>query len=206
MFIEYLGHSCFYIKSEDFSVVTDPFSGIGYPLKKVYCDYALSSHGHFDHNNFGGVNAGLNVTESTEKFTAIACFHDDAHGAKRGKNNAFYFKADGLSVLHLGDLGERFSISSARKFNLPVDVLLIPVGGNYTIDATEALKYINFIGAKVNVPMHYKTKNSNIDIDGLDKFLDAAGEYKAVRNGINITAENINGFSKITVIDFDKDF
>ena len=92
MFVKYLGHSAFYLKGKEFSVVTDPFSDIGYVVERVDCDYALSSHAHFDHNYFDGVNARKNVTECYGPFTAIPCWHDEVCGGKRGANNAFFFE------------------------------------------------------------------------------------------------------------------
>ena len=203
MYIEYLGHSCFYLEGEDFSVVIDPFGGIGIPLKRVRCDYALSSHDHFDHNNFSGVDAKREVTSSFGVFKAIECFHDEVSGLKRGKNRAFYFNMDGLNVLHLGDLGEPFSAESVKKFLLPVDVLFIPVGGKYTIDAENAAMYARAIGAKVTIPMHYKTRRNFVDIAPADEFLRASGEYKRIENGFEITRRNIGDFCRTTVIDFD---
>ena len=92
MLVKYLGHSAFYLKGKEFSVVTDPFSDIGYGVERVDCDYALSSHAHFDHNYFDGVNARKNVTECYGPFTSIPCWHDEVCGGKRGANNAFFFE------------------------------------------------------------------------------------------------------------------
>ena len=203
MFLKYLGHSCFYLKGKDFSVVTDPFTGIGYEMERVSCDYALSSHAHFDHNYFAGVDAGQIITESRAPFTAIPCFHDECGGAKRGRVNAFYFNIDGLNVLHLGDLGEPFSAKNAAKFSLPVDILFVPVGGNYTVGAGDAVKYAQSIGARVTVPMHYKTQNSKLDIAGKEEFLSLCGDYKIVDNGLEITPNNIKELSHVTVLKFD---
>ncbi|MBP5308869.1 MAG: MBL fold metallo-hydrolase [Clostridia bacterium] len=202
MLIEYLGHSCFFVKGASFSVVIDPFGGIGYGLKRVDCDYAISSHGHFDHNNFSGVNAKKTIVSSFGPFTAVPCFHDDANGLKRGKNNAFFFDADGLRLLHLGDLGEPFSVRNAEKFKVGADVLFLPVGGNYTIDGKAAAAYAKEIGARVTVPMHYKTENSVIDISGPEEFLGYFPGYKTVKKSFELTAENLNGFSPVTFIEF----
>ena len=203
MYLEYLGHSCFYLRGKDISVVTDPFGGIGIPLKRVDCDYVLSSHSHFDHNNFSGVNGKTAITATRPPFTAIKCFHDEAGGAKRGVNNAFYFEIDGLNILHLGDLGEPFGTESAKKFKLPVDILFIPVGGNYTIDGASAAQYAKFIGAKVTVPMHYKTRGNKVDISDPREFLSAFEKVNQVENGFEINGENIGDFMPITYINFD---
>ena len=182
-------------------MVTDPFSGIGYDVKMVDCDYALSSHAHFDHNFFDGVNAGERIIGNHKMFKAIPCWHDEVSGEKRGKNIAFYFEVDGVKFLHLGDLGQPFDESAAEKFKLDVDVLFIPVGGNYTIDAVQAKKYVDYIRAKVIIPMHYKTERSNIDIAPVDDFLRLV-EYKIVDNPIEITEKTIDNFRGVTVIKF----
>lgn len=201
MIIEYLGHSAFYLKGESFSVVTDPFSGIGYDVKRVRCDYALSSHAHFDHCYFDGVDADFCITETCHGFTAIPCWHDEACGAKRGANNAFYFEMDGLKVLHLGDLGQPYSNEAAEAFALPVDVLFIPVGGNYTIDAEGAAAYARRINAKVTVAMHYKTENSRIDVAPPDAFIALTGAQR-VENCLEVTPSSISAIPRFIVVDF----
>lgn len=205
MIIEYLGHSCFYIKGEDYSVVTDPFGDIGYRPKRVRCDYALSSHDHFDHNGFDAVDAKVRVNAQNPHplFRAIPCFHDDAGGTKRGQNTAYYFEVEGIRVLHLGDLGERFSKEGAEKFKLPVDILFIPVGGNYTIDAGEAAKYANYIGARVTIPMHYKTKRSKIDIGPVRDFLNKTGEWETADNPSVIQKKDLDGLPPVLLFDFE---
>ena len=202
MYIEYLGHSCFYLKGGAFSVVIDPFSDIGYPLKRVKCDYAISSHNHFDHNNFEGVDADECITSSTPIFTAIDCWHDEAEGKKRGKNTAFYFELDGLKILHLGDLGEPFGTDKER-FSLPVDILFIPVGGVYTVDAEEAYKYAEYIGARVTVIMHYATKNSTVGVAPPEEYFKTCGGYTVVENGFEITVKNIKDFPSTIKVDFE---
>ena len=203
MYIEYLGHSAFLIKGKDFSVVTDPFSGIGYEMKRVDCDYALSSHGHFDHNAFDVVNAKENISSSKGLFKCIPCWHDEVCGKKRGTNNAFYFNVDGLNVLHLGDFGEPFSSENVQKFlGLKVDVLFLPIGGTYTIDAVDAVEYSNAIGATLTVGMHYKTKNSRIDIDSPHEFIKLSNA-KTIKNGFELNEENISSFPKTVVVDFE---
>ena len=103
--------------------------------------------------------------------TAIKSYHDDENGERRGDNLIFKFRMDGLEICHLGDLGEECS-SALIEMLLPVHVLLIPVGGNYTIDAEQAKEYVDRIMPAIVIPMHYKTKGLNIDVDKVDDFLD----------------------------------
>ncbi len=169
MFIEYLGHSSFLISGEEYSVITDPFSGIGYTVKRVRADYCIVSHDHFDHNYVFGVDVGRVIKTSTERFRAVECFHDNDGGKQRGTNRIFCFTLDGVNFCHTGDIGEDFNSEIVKQIG-EVDILFIPIGGNYTIDAKEAKKYIDAINPKVVIPMHYKTPLSNLDISGLGEF------------------------------------
>lgn len=181
MKITYLGHSCFFIRGS-LSVVTDPFSGIGYPLKRVKTDFLLSSHEHFDHNAIDGVDYVYKLTapyamkkEGLKPFekidlTVIPSYHDDCKGKKRGVNMIYKFTVDGVTFTHLGDLGEDFSSLLVEKIG-KTDVLFIPVGGNYTIDYLTAKKYADSIDTKIVIPMHYKTERCTVDIDGAEDFL-----------------------------------
>lgn len=185
---EYLGHSSFFIKGKSFSVVTDPFKGIGYDIEKVSCDYAISSHAHFDHDNFGGVDAKHNVTTATDIFRVIDSYHDDAQGKKRGKNRVYIFRVDGIKFCHMGDIGEMQTLEKLKKESR-IDVLFIPVGGTYTINAEEAMRYIDALNPKIAIPMHYKSGASNLDIATIDKFLNLAKNYKFVGKVFNIDEE-----------------
>ena len=179
MKIRYLGHSCFQLtESTGTSIVTDPYGDVGFDLPRVNADVVTVSHSHYDHNNVdavGGKPIVLNKEGNYEiggvHITAIKCFHDDENGAKRGENLIFKFRMDGIEVCHLGDMGEECS-SSLLEALLPVHVLLIPVGGNYTIDAEQAKEYVDRIMPSVVVPMHYKTKGLEIDIEKVDEFTD----------------------------------
>lgn len=170
--IKYLGHSAFLISGEAFSVVTDPFSGIGYEMEKVKADYCTVSHGHYDHCAIGNVDAGKVLSGDNcdnAAFSAFKTFHDDKLGALRGENLVFSFLLDGVRFCHLGDLGEEFSIETAREIGSP-DVLFVPVGGNYTINAETAERFVREVNPKIVIPMHYKTPRSNVDISGNEDF------------------------------------
>lgn len=179
MKIRYLGHSCFQLtESTGTSIVTDPYGDVGFNMPRVSADVVTMSHSHYDHNNVGAVG-GKPVVLSEEgnyeiggvHITAIKCWHDDENGEKRGGNLIFKFRMDGLEVCHLGDIGEECS-SSLLEALLPVHVLLIPVGGTYTIDAEQAKEYVDRIMPSIVIPMHYKTKGLDMDIDKVDEFTD----------------------------------
>ncbi len=179
MKIRYLGHSCFvFTESTGTSIVTDPYGKIGFRMPSVSADAVTVSHGHYDHCNVKAVGGDPVVINEEGKYEvggvtikAIKSYHDDKNGAKRGENLIFKFRMDGLEVCHLGDLGEECS-SSLIETLLPVHVLLIPVGGTYTIDAEQAKEYVDRIMPSIVIPMHYKTKGLEMDLDKVDEFTD----------------------------------
>ena len=179
MKIRYLGHSCFArTESTGTTIVTDPYGAIGYQMPPVKADAVTVSHGHYDHNNVRAVKGNPTVIDEEGTYevggvdiTAIKSYHDKASGAERGENLIFKFRMDGLEICHLGDLGEECS-SALIETLLPVHVLMIPVGGNYTIDAEQAKEYVDRIMPAIVIPMHYKTKGLTIDVDKVDAFTD----------------------------------
>lgn len=179
MKIRYLGHSSFLLtESTGTSVVTDPYGDVGFSMPKVTADVVTVSHAHYDHNNVSAVGgAPIVIGEEGQeevggvRITAIKSFHDEKEGADRGENLIFKFRMDGLEVCHMGDLGEECSASLIEEL-LPVHVLMIPVGGNYTLDAERAKEYVDRIMPAIVIPMHYKTKGLNMDVEKADDFLD----------------------------------
>lgn len=215
MEIKWLGHSCFEIKDNKGTViVTDPFNGdmVGYKMPEVKADVVTVSHGHHDHNYLGNVRGSFTVIDKPCKmlFNGIniqgsECFHDNEKGSLRGKNIAFSFIVDGIRVCHMGDIGE-----TCRDFDLasvePVDVLLIPVGGKYTVNAAEAKNYVDALSPSYVIPMHYNISGCNFEIDGIDKFLDFFRKEDIIfthSNKINIEKEDLhkNLTAKILVLD-----
>lgn len=196
MNIKYLGHSCFKITSGAGTVVvTDPYSPqTGLVLGPISADVVTVSHHHFDHDAVGGVQGRpviidklCGCTVKDVKINSVKSFHDDAHGRLRGGNIIFKFLIDGLTVCHLGDLGENCSEELAKSIGR-ADVLLIPVGGNYTIDAARAMAYVKRLEPSVVVPMHYHVNGLNVDVDGPEKFLElaaAGGLSVSVADGLD---------------------
>lgn len=177
MKIQYLGHSAFLLETAGGTrIVTDPYGDVGFFMPHISADGVTVSHDHYDHNYVHAVDCGVvfdregSFTLGDVEITAVPCFHDEVRGAKRGKNLAFVFRAEGLSLCHLGDLGEPCSEELINKLR-GVDILLIPVGGNYTIDAFEAKRYVDAIKPHIVIPMHFKTENLTVDIEGPERFL-----------------------------------
>ncbi len=180
MIIEYLGHSCFKLtESTGTCVVCDPYSEetVGYTMPKVTAGAVTVSHHHDDHDFIANVGGNPVIIDKESSFdlpgveiNSVKSFHDGNRGKKRGENVIFKFRMDGIDICHLGDLGEACSLDLIETI-LPVNVLLIPVGGNYTIDAEMAKEYVDRIMPEIVIPMHFRTKDSKIDIDKLDGFL-----------------------------------
>ncbi len=201
MKIEYFGHSCFRVTAQNgTSWVCDPYTKVGYELPfALLADIVTVSHGHFDHNYVTGVQGVQRIFDATDSFSyngvvgyAINSFHDDKKGALRGENLIFMLDIDGVTFCHLGDLGEPCSEALIRAIG-KVHVLMLPVGGTYTIDAMQAKAYVDALRPNVIIPMHYKTLDSIIDITDADAFLTAFDKHNIERVGkkINITAKEI---------------
>lgn len=180
MFITPLGHSCFLLEeSTGTKVVTDPYSSdIGITLPSVSADVVTVSHPHYDHNNVAAVSGSPLVIDKPGMFEVkgvqvfgLNTYHDEERGKKRGSNVIFNIRMDGVNVCHLGDVGHGPSPMMIEAIG-PVDILLIPVGGTYTIDAEIAKEYVDRLMPSVIIPMHYKAEDINLDIDGVDAFLD----------------------------------
>lgn len=177
MKLQYLGHACVRLISEiGTTIICDPYDSnlVGYVMPSFGCDLATISHGHADHNciealsNLPTIMAceGTVVLDDVS-VTAFSTWHDDKQGALRGENLVFTFGIDALRVAHLGDLGE-VSQDVANKL-AGTNVLIIPVGGNYTIDAQQAKWYVDQIRPQIVVPIHY-SQGGTIDIARVEQF------------------------------------
>ncbi len=177
--VQWLGHACFLITSSDGKrVLTDPYgSGIGYDVPSVEADVVLVSHSHSDHNNISMakgnpkvVNTAGETSASGISFLGVSSDHDDAGGSKRGKNIIFVWEMEGMRLAHLGDLGIILNDDQIKIMG-KIDVLFIPVGGTYTIDAKQATKVVEMLSPKIVFPMHYKTDVTSLPIAKVDDFL-----------------------------------
>ncbi|OGM31189.1 hypothetical protein A2803_01800 [Candidatus Woesebacteria bacterium RIFCSPHIGHO2_01_FULL_44_21] len=169
MDVIFLGHSSFHIKGKDASIVTDPFSPetVGIRFPKVSATIVTVSHDHDDHNAASLVEDARKVIAGPGEYEidgisilGISSFHDDKKGAERGKNTIYVFEIDGFRVAHLGDLGHRLADEAVEDIG-DVDILMIPVGGGYTIGPKEAAEVARAIEPKVIIPMHYQMPGLN---------------------------------------------
>jgi len=161
----------------------DPFSKeIGLKPPKIKDDIVLVSHGHDDHNNVDEINPEaflINTPGEYEKkgiaIRGISSYHDKTEGKERGLNIIYVIKAEEMTICHLGDLGQEKLTESQVDDIGDVDILLVPVGGNYTINYKEAIGVISQIEPKIIIPMHYKLKDLRVEIEGPEKFVKELG-------------------------------
>jgi len=190
MKVKWLGHSCFLIISETgLRIVTDPYTSggaIGYSPVNEAADIVVVSHDHFDHNAVSTVPGKPEVvtgsgTKSVKEveFKGTATYHDESKGGERGGNTVFCFSVDGVKLCHLGDLGHRLSREEIGEIG-DVDVLLVPVGGFFTIDAKVAGQVCDDLKPKVIVPMHYKTPKLDFPITGVEDFVKGKKKVKTL--------------------------
>ena len=166
MKITWLGHSCYLIETAEGSAVLDPYapgSVPGLKLPPLTADLALCSHGHRDHGYAQGVT--LTGRVPAMKVRTLETWHDEKGGALRGPNTVHILEAEGLRLAHLGDLGHMLSPEQLAALG-PVDILLIPVGGHYTIGPDMAAELAEAVGAGITVPMHYRGPGFGYEVIG----------------------------------------
>jgi L-ascorbate metabolism protein UlaG (beta-lactamase superfamily) len=181
MKIKWLGHASFLITSDSgVRVITDPYhctGGIEYGPIQETADVVTVSHQHQDHNNVAAVKGNPTVVDVPGvmsgkgiEFLGVPSYHDGRKGAQRGPNSIFCFAIDGVRVCHLGDLGHELDAGKVKEIG-GVDVLLVPVGGFYTIDARQATGVCEALKPRVVIPMHVKTAKCDYPITGVEDFL-----------------------------------
>ncbi|MCD6539692.1 MAG: MBL fold metallo-hydrolase [Candidatus Omnitrophica bacterium] len=210
MRIEWLGHACFLLEAEGLKIITDPYQpgsyggAVGYSDINVSADIVTVSHQHFDHNYIEPFpeaevvdKEGVFKVKGIE-IEGILTFHDETQGSQRGKNLVFIFNLEGLKIAHLGDLG---CIPQDLKKLDNLDVVLIPVGGTFTLDAQLATRLIELIKPKITIPMHFKTEKLGFDIEGVDKFIEGKSNVERLDvSSIEVKKEEIPSFNKIIVL------
>jgi L-ascorbate metabolism protein UlaG (beta-lactamase superfamily) len=183
MKVRWLGHASFVLESESgLRIVTDPYTpgvfGLDYGAPSERADIVTVSHEHEDHNNVAAVQGNPQVVRGVGtheakgvQFKGVATSHDPTSGSQRGPNTIFCFALDDINVCHLGDLGHDLDDRTAAEVG-QVDVLLIPVGGNFTIDAAAATRVCEKLSPRVVIPMHFKNERCpNFPVAGVEDFL-----------------------------------
>lgn len=202
MIITYIGHSCFKIQdkvgSGGVTVVTDPFDkAVGLKVPNFEADIVTVSHDHHDHNNVGALRGNPFVIKDAGEYEmkevfieGIESFHDDKQGKERGKNIIYRIDIDGISVAHLGDLGHVLDNKHLEGL-AGTDILLLPVGGKYTLSASKAVEVVNQIEPRIIIPMHYKVSGSKVDVDTADKFIKELGIKPTIEEKLKINKKDL---------------
>ena len=182
MTITWYGQSCFRLEAKEGSVLIDPFDKeIGLKPPRIKDDIVLVSHQHYDHNAIDEANPEAFIIKNPGEYEnhgiairGIQSFHDNKEGTERGLNTIYVLKAEELNICHLGDLGHILTDHQVEDIG-DVYILMIPVGGTYTIYAKTAVEVINQIEPKIVIPMHYKISDLKIPLDSPEKFVKELG-------------------------------
>ncbi|MEM2762883.1 MAG: MBL fold metallo-hydrolase [Sulfolobales archaeon] len=215
LIIRWHGHACFELIDHDgFTIAIDPHDGYSLGIKppSFKADAVLITHEHFDHNAYNivakpaaekySMREGEFLVGGRHKARGIKLYHDKVKGKRRGEVVVYKVEVDGVRVLHLGDLGHVFDEGTALELK-PVDVLLVPVGGTFTIDPREAFEVVKIVEPKVTVPMHYWVKGMNLPLQPVDIFVDIVRDvYEVVSmqtNELVVTPEDLQPIVKTKV-------
>ncbi len=202
MEIIYLGHSSFLIKdSKGRSILTDPFDeSLEYPVFRETVDLVTISHHHSDHDYTKELQGNPIVLDQIGFFNLIdipingfPSYHDPANGSKRGSNTIYLFEMDGYRLCHLGDLGHLLDINMIDMLG-SIDVLFIPVGGNFTLNGKEAFKVCMSLKSHIVIPMHYRTHYTKYPVEGIEDFL------SYMKNGENLNSNTLKLTEKLVGI------
>lgn len=213
MKISWLGHACFLLETNQGSkLITDPYESggyggaVGYEAVNLEADIVTVSHQHADHNYTREFKTARVVDKKgwveikDVKIEGIPSYHDKEKGKVRGANIIFIIQAEGLKIVHFGDLGTKDIDLKPFK---DIDIALIPVGGIFTIDAVEASDILSQITPKITIPMHFKTPKLGFDIEGVEKFLELNRDYEK-KAALEFDLQNISSFKKIVVLEYQR--
>lgn len=202
MIITWQGQAYFKIQdkigSDGITLATDPFNKeVGLKVPNFEADIVTVSHQHFDHNNVSALRGHPFIIDCAGEYDhkgvfveGIDSFHDNKSGTERGNNVIFRIEMDNISVAHLGDLGHILDDSQLEKL-AGTDILMIPVGGKYTIDAKQAVEVIAQVEPRIVIPMHYKVPGLKIEIDGVDKFIKEIGLAPTYEDKLKISRKDL---------------
>lgn len=212
MKIQWLGHSCFLITAQDGrTLLTDPFDAtVGYALPGVTANIVTCSHNHFDHHAVELLPNGYTVIDDAGVHHShglvvegIKSYHDDKLGSLRGPNIIYRFEIDSIVVAHMGDIGHALTQSTLSQLG-HVDVLMIPVGGVFTIDGDQAAEMVDAIKPRLTIPMHYQTSSLNFHLNDETAFLSHFKYETSKTDEIEITRDNIDSFPPVMVMSYKK--
>lgn len=206
MKIRWLGHASFYIETGS-RIITDPFNDeVGYPLPGLEADLVTVSHQHWDHSAADTVPGNPEIiTEGVYQgsdllIKGVPSFHDKNSGRDRGRNTIFCVQSEGINLVHLGDLGHIPNQTQITSMG-PVDILLIPVGGKFTIDADEAYATVQMINPRIVIPMHYKTPHLTFELAPVEAFT-SCFNLAVKKPFLEINRQDLEKGTKVIVLDY----
>lgn len=216
--IVWCGQACFVLESEGFRAVLDPIPPtLGYPPLQVTARLVTVSHEHSDHNYvaavggqpviLGGLTSGgggwANIDQQVGPVhvRSVPSYHDDARGAKRGRNTIFVLEWQGLRLVHLGDLGHLLDAATVQAIGR-VDVLFVPVGGYFTIDAAQATAVVEQLEPAIVIPMHYRTPalGNRLPIATADAFLAGKAGVRHFGSSVEVSARKLPASREVWVL------
>lgn len=212
MELSWLGHSCFRLRGRDLTVVTDPFGpGIGYSPAKIQADVVTVSHDEPNHNAIGTVEGSPRVVAGPGEYelsgvmiTGVATPRPAGQSRDVPRNTAYLFELDDVTVCHLGDLAAPLGTDQIAVVR-DADVLLLPVGGHCTIDATQAAEVVSQVEPKLVVPMHYRTPAVQLELDEVDRFCREIGAADLTpQPRLNLTRSGVPDQLTVVLLEYRK--
>lgn len=201
------GQSAFKITSKEITIAIDPFSNaekLGRKQIKTFADVITISHNHWDHNSATDIAGNpliFNMPGDYEVKGVTFKGIESKHGGDIDiSNTIFTIKVEDIIIGHLGDLGEVLTSVQLDKIN-GVDILMVPVGGKFTLDAEQAVEVVNQIEPKVIIPMHYKTLGVEVDIEGVEKFIKEIGIEPEKTCKLKITKKDLPEEAKVIILE-----
>jgi len=201
MKISSYGHSCFKVKCKDLNILIDPFdNSIGLKVPKTKADVVLVTHHHHDHDYVQAAGREALIIDGPGEYEIKGvfiygreAFHDDQEGAERGAITMYLIEEEKIRLAHLGDLGQKKLTKEQLEFLDNVDILLIPVGGQYTIDASGASNIINEIEPRIVIPMHYNVPGLKFSpkLDSVDSFIKEIGLSPEKMDELKVTEKTL---------------
>jgi len=213
MTIEFIGQACFLLTdSNGTRIIIDPYepgafgNALGYGRITDEADIVLVTHDHADHSFVRGVPGSPEVCRDTcevrgIQFKAVQAFHDEFGGKKRGTTLMFTFALDGIRLCHVGDLGHGLTDEQVAAIG-QVDILMVPVGGTFTIDADQAWQVAGQLDPRIVIPMHYKTAKVKLPLATLDAFISAKPDVlRPLASTFEVSADDLPQGRRIVVLE-----
>jgi L-ascorbate metabolism protein UlaG (beta-lactamase superfamily) len=209
MIITWYGQACFKIETQGAMLAIDPFSKeLGLPPPRFKADIVFVTHEHFDHNNREPFSGAITIEGPGEydlkgiAARGIQSFHDAESGLKRGTNTIYRIEAEEMIIAHMGDFGQPQLTSEQREALGSIDILMIPVGGVYTIDAEAAARIATALEPRIVIPMHYALPKLSVKLEPVENFLKEIGQKPEPLPKLTVKKKDLgeNGMKVVVLI------